>query len=865
MQSKVQAQGRAAAFLSAAIGLQALVCLVWMLHERQQVSTPSSLTFWVAAACLGLLAIGLLFLAVSAAGSSAASKLFQRNLNWLKDHFYPWVFAALLAAFLLFTSFLILSFGENEVLLNRLAPILSAFFFLVILDFLAIYILSIRKVQLPAGDKALRLILLAFTGLWVLILLSRIGLDPDTHFWNVAGVPVLLNQAAAILLAALLGEQALTRLNTALKSKPTLRKGLLLLTCLLIWAASALLWLQAPIAQSVFVEGPWLPNGDYVPHSDAAIIDVGAQYMAIGEGLDKNLFTDKPLYTFFLGILHLAAGQSYLRITSLQILVLALLPVLLYLLGRKLGGEFLGLAAAAFGTVKEFNGIFGMWQISVSNSRLYMSELPLTLLLVALGLALFNWFNHARKPGSAPLVSGAILGFATLIRTNPLLLLLLVPLFTLLAYKFAWKALRKPLLLFLLGFIISTAPWLAYTQWRYGESPILYKIDSVIRTRLTHQPQRLPPAGVEIQAPLLFTNRKESLVPDLPPQAPEPEAEPTSPAPQTGTPAPLAVPTQTVNLPLVQAGEADLLDAVTQAPVPPTVLAGHFLNNQIKALFVLPFQAYPLELEPVLKLPYWEEPVTWQGELPFSHALAFAANILLIALGLGFAWRRFAWAGLVPLLINLGYFGANAIGRTSGSRYLLPADWTIWLYWLAGIASLLAAFQPQLLQTPVTRQSQNIGRIWLNALVLLVLAAAIPLFNLAIPRQYTQEDQAASFARLPLDLIYDDIELTPARVVHLYEKPGSRVVYGKMINLRFGDNWMTQSRGYMFEVLSPDFTEVFLLTYEAPERPIPSGVDVVAIGCQREGFLEAYLAYIPSENLLLHLGFPWEDSLCDTP
>jgi len=89
-----------------------------------------------------------------------------------------------------------------------------------------------------------------------------------------------------------------------------------------------------------------------------------------------------------------------------------------------------------------------------------------------------------------------------------------------------------------------------------------------------------------------------------------------------------------------------------------------------------------------LELPYWEEPVSWQGKLPLSTGLAFALNLSLIAIGISAAWKKNKLAGLIPLIINIGYYLSNALGRTSGSRYVLPVDWTLYFYFLLGLAAL---------------------------------------------------------------------------------------------------------------------------------------------------------------------------------
>ncbi len=58
---------------------------------------------------------------------------------------------------------------------------------------------------------------------------------------------------------------------------------------------------------------------------------------------------------------------------------------------------------------------------------------------------------------------------------------------------------------------------------------------------------------------------------------------------------------------------------------------------------------------------------------------------------LGAAWKRLRWAGLAPLAFALGYALANGIGRFSGWRYDLPADWVAYFYLGIGAAEILGA------------------------------------------------------------------------------------------------------------------------------------------------------------------------------
>jgi len=64
-------------------------------------------------------------------------------------------------------------------------------------------------------------------------------------------------------------------------------------------------------------------------------------------------------------------------------------------------------------------------------------------MMLALGLLVFLWF---RKPGKKYLIiaAGGVLGFATMIRSNPLVLLPLLLLAALFVYQFNWKNGFKP-------------------------------------------------------------------------------------------------------------------------------------------------------------------------------------------------------------------------------------------------------------------------------------------------------------------------------------------------------------------------------------------------------------------------------------
>jgi hypothetical protein len=114
-------------------------------------------------------------------------------------------------------------------------------------------------------------------------------------------------------------------------------------------------------------------------------------------------------------------------------------------------------------------------------------------------------------------------------------------------------------------------------------------------------------------------------------------------------------------------------------------IINHFLAAQVNGLLALPLlKPYNGIFEP-LNL-YW---INWDGRLEWYNFLLIIVYLVIIALGLGSAWRRWHWIGLLPLGFSFGYALATAIGRFSGWRYDLPADWVWYFYFGIGIAELL--------------------------------------------------------------------------------------------------------------------------------------------------------------------------------
>lgn len=726
--------------------------------------------------------------------------------------------------FVFFTAYLLLNkiFGQyNDFAVSQLYPLFT-WVSLFLLQTTLLSVLIVHSLGQKDFSKIYFVTLGGLYALWLFIALTGIGIVPDQYYWNVAGVPVMATQVALILLMGLSIEFISTLLKKHFTKFNKLPVWVDIIICVVIWASATFLWIGTPFGHSFFAKGPFAPNNDFIPYSDAAYTDLGSQYMLIGEGLNYPLFTEKTLYVFFLGILHFLAGQSYLSTTSLQIAFFAIFPVLFYLFGKSFKSRTLGLMLAAFAIIKEHNALIATFKISVSNSRLYMTEFPTSIMMLALGLLVFLWF---RKPGKKYLIiaAGGVLGFATMIRSNPLVLLPLLLLAALFVYQFNWKKWFQASLIFLLGFILAVGPWSIRNQVLYSTNTYTQKIQAVINSRFLHKPLAQNPTGNGFYDLYLLNTVPPSNTLDSPQADSESQIKPTS-----------------------------LIDAAH-------IVAGHFLNNEIKSLFTLPFQYYPQDLNTILGEDYWKEPVIWQGEMPPTTIAFFALNLGLIALGIAFSLKKWHLAGLVPLLLNVGYYLSNALGRTSGSRYLLPVDWVTYFYFLVGIYSIFTFFDilaPLKSEQNTINQNSRENSIsksnraagWITAAIILVLGTAIPVVDASFPKLYPQQSEQQIIAKLSATPLVTQTGLSEEQLTDFVSNHNGLILYGRLLYPREYKIPEESGWGIMFTMLTPEIYEIYIQPQPEIDQPIDAGQDVFILGCQQENYIQALAAYLVDSN-----------------
>lgn len=673
--------------------------------------------------------------------------------------------------------------------------------------------------------------LLVIAAVVAVMLLTGLGLTPDRTGWDTPGAPILNTQVlfawCAAVLAATLAGWGLRRLGW----QPSRAD---VLAAIGIWLLAVVLWSAQPLRPTHFSLAPVAPNWEMYPNSDAATLDVAAQSLLTGNGFTD--IVEKPLYAFFLSVLHAVAGQEYAAVVNAQILVLALFPVALYFIAAQLHHRFSGLLLAIVVVLREVNTLALSNRILVSHSKLLMTDLPAALGLALFTLLVLHWLQHKPDSPRTALWVGAALGLLLLLRSQILIFLPVLLVLVFVRRLGNWRSLaswraRLPLAaLLLLGFVLAAVPWMLRNSARTGEF------------------------GYSQPFQALYMARQYSLTPED--NDPGFDVE-TTPASQ-----------------YVELGFANVRQFVLQHPGEVArFVTAHFLHNEVASFLALPARVDLTErlVEFYNLRPYWPEREAqlwteccslsayidstpywsgWDGVLPPDLVWPLTLNIALVALGIGAAWRKLGWLTLVPLGVHLLYSASTALARVSGWRLILPADWVIIVFYCLGIGQLtlwagrylfgFVARQPGLAKQSRLVAAPAEAKPWLTrkllgaAALALLAGAFIPLAELAVPNRYAALNSTEAMQRLEATASGFDAAAFAAQ-------PGAGLYWGRALYPRF--IWAaTQGEGLPFN--HTEFRLIgprghFLMALAGPVRAFPNGADVLVLGCSGSQYFHA--------------------------
>jgi hypothetical protein len=697
---------------------------------------------------------------------------------------------------------------------NRLLPIIVWMFFVCVL-----WIFQIITINRARNPRSLRQVFASEPGLsraWLVSLasisvvvlfvaISRVGLIPDIVYWNNVNVPLLGWQILAIIFLSIILVM-LPRLNLE-KLAGRIPD---VLVFLLIWGIAVLVWTQTTGPHSFFAPGPYPPNGERYPFSDAAGYDINAQFAVIGEGLGTQTYVDKPLYVAFLTLIHLIVGNRMDAVVGLQIAVIALLPAVIYLLGRKIHSKLAGLLAAGLIIFREINNINGTLWVLSTNSQVLMSESLVSLLLAFSVLFFAIWIGSPDKKVCL-MASGGSLGLAGLSRLNPFLLL---PVFLFVIMLFLWKQWKKVFIncvLFLSFFAAAVLPWMIQS-WIVHDNFIFFR--STMR-------------GVVVQQRTFYSLNEPVEKSTLDQKEQQ--------ASQEGN--------RTWNR----------ITGISR------YVSAHFMHNLISNAAIFPVRLELESLERTVKSPgsFWSP--EWKGYLPPGEAVLFSMNIIIISLGLAGGWSRRRWAGLVPAGFLLAYSLATSAVRTSGGRYILPADWVGIFYFAIGVSQLfsfLSAWMGARKPIPILASENSIepsilkikspGFKTIILLGIFLLIGGTPvILDRGLPKRYQPVEKNTLAEELERKGLLNQLEISRSDLDKFLDSANAvayrgRGLYPKFYEINKGEpDQFSASRGLPFPrlvmtVIGPQIQSEGILPLSRPPENLPNGSDVLAIGCTGE-------------------------------
>jgi hypothetical protein len=750
------------------------------------------------------------------------------------------------------TSYILLFLSDQQ--LGSLAPYRERF--LPILSWLAV--LSVQFVLLVLylrgiNPKVFRdhrdvfipsfVVLILFGLLLMIIAITRVGLTPDTVYWQGPGVPILLYQVLLATFAGILFYLFVERTNLGSSNRldPVVFLGL--------WGLACLIWLNQPARLTHFSLEPTPPNYQSYPFSDALLYDNTAREFLIGKPIPSD-FWAKPFYSFFLAVMHLFSGGNYTFLISWQVIVLAVVPAFAYLLALHLGTRYAGLVLALLLMLRERNALALSNVIQVSHVKLLLSDIFAMGFMILLLWLFFRWVENPGEHRVTPLIFGGVFSLLVLTRGHPIILLPLILLAVLLV-SFPRPSLRwEALILTFLGFILPLLPWF----WRNYE----------LTGKLTFQ-YPVSPYSAQMSKAYSF--------------------DPSTFDPQ--------------NLPPKLSGETDFayynrlqgqaVGFVFEHPdeVAKFILA-HYFHNSIFSYIYLPYSFQIEDIGGYVKTePFWGG---WRGELSFQAGILLLINLGMIALGFGYLWKRYKYLAFVPLFFGIGYNLSVSVGRLSGWRFILPADWITLIYYSIGLMQfyhILRSVTNQAVSIPF--QESKILNTVPSLKRFSLIGSALFFLSIGIVLTKGQEIFAHRYpAKTTSQLKEDYSRITQTirssvgnvRLDSFLNTNGAVIAYGQALNPSFlaadkeglDDSWPVYyfwpsykpkpfSR-IIFNLAGPKSAGV-ILPMESPPSRFPDGADVIVIGCLAEsGEINALAVLIQGALPIHYLSEPFPIPTC---
>lgn len=692
---------------------------------------------------------------------------------------------------------------------ERLSPLLWLLF--ILSTELAIFLLLLKNgfhlsnlsSRKPIYLSALIIFCLLFS-VFLFVSITKIGITPDTAYWGEPGVAIMGWQ---FILSILIGFAVLL-FSSAKSANHQLPISNYFLP-LAIYLTAAILWLSVPVdvLANSFYSPSSPPLNIPLPYSDAGYYDFASQSLIIGTDYFGGI-PPRPLYVTFLAFLHLLFDQDYSAIISAQTLVLALFPVALYFLGKKLHSPAAGVTVALFAIFRELVTLWVSSNTRVANSKIFTTDFPTALGIALMCLIIIWWLE--RRDLRSTLVAGGAFGIFLLFRTQSMLTLPIVLLLALFVMNLKWSEWIKTGVVFGVSMLLAVLPWLTHNYTIAGK----FSFDD-------------PNQVAVIYSQYSFTGNL-----DLSQFDPERDS----------------------------VRERIISFTLENPAYVANFFTSHFLNTEIGGLLALPLIKPFNGLQAPVNL-YWVE---WNGSLePYNTALLLV-YLTILAVGFASAWRRMGWLGLVPLAFNLGYAISNGIARFSSWRYNLPVDWVIYFYFAIGIIEILGGLSllfgaktekifPQKSQPqPQVISFRDFRPNYILTVLVFLLVGSLPWLAKGFAQPRYTSTQAELISRL------ESSGYNGAEIQTFLAQPNAVLMEGRLLYPRMyrrGDGlsatnpWPAYAEKDFprigFILINDDHRNIIFPTRDL--LPFPQGADAIILACNvGDNLLEARVVNFPA-------------------
>lgn len=701
-----------------------------------------------------------------------------------------------------------------------------------------------RSLGFSVEDRGVLRIASIFAGIFILfaltVTITGFGTRYPADYWYGAGVPILGLQ----ILCSLLAGAVVLLVNQKLELIRPARLDLFIFISL--WVVAAWFWAQEPITANYFM--PDTADNVIYPYSDGATFDTGAQFALIGQGIFNGVFFERSLYSVFLVYLHMLLEQDFTLLMSAQAALFAVLPALVYLIGKELHSRALGITAGILLAIRGVNAVAAAKWIDTASPKMVLTDFPTAIGIAIFLLLVLKWFKEPNRVGRLAW-AGAVFVLTFMLRSNVLTLLPVVMVLIPFLLKINWKQYLLAGVIVLLGLFAVTLPWEFRNQSRGIPMYSMYysRILMVLQNRYGIGSDAYLPSHDEHIANARGLARQR----------------------------------------------VALVDGSVCNSLPCSML-NHFLHNVVTSVVSLPSSLVLDDLWNTIKAdtPYWKQ--DWNsGTVGMMGAALILFNLVLISLGMGSVWGRAKIITLVPIAVLVTYLLTNALGLTSGGRYVAPVDWIVYLFYIAGGLQLVEWFlkaagintEAEAVQETVASlpplNRETIFNVLPSLMIILAIGTLLPISELFFQPRYQTRQPEEILARLEETGMLEQTGFSRTDLLAFLSQPNAMIREGRALYPRYypsGDGEQDRSTYYryldyqrlVFTLIGPYsvLAEGVVIPGFAPSVSIHA-TDVVVFGCWNTTyyapFIDAVAVFSTSDEGYVYNRAPEASLQCPLP